>query len=206
MTGTESCPDCGARLPAASPAGLCPLCMLRLGAALSAELAREFGPEASTVVARTRARGHRDGRVAGRRDDRGWCDRGGGSRPSPGHAGRGAAGPARFAGDAGPFRTAIALPAYRRAGPRRDGGDLPGARPRTRPGPRCQGDPGGASRPPRDGPPVRRGGPDRRPAPAPRDHADPRPGTLPRRPAVHRNEARQRPHPGGVAGGAPSAG
>jgi serine/threonine-protein kinase len=50
MTDAESCPDCGARLPAASPAGLCPLCLLRLGAALSADLAREFGPEAWTDV------------------------------------------------------------------------------------------------------------------------------------------------------------
>ena len=117
-------------------------------------------------------------------------------------AGRRAAGPARFAGDARPLGTAVALPAHRRAGPGRDGGDLPGARPRPRPGPRRQGDPGGAPRPPRDGPPVRRGGPDRRPAPAPRDHAGPRAGALPRRPAVHRDEARPGPHPGGAAGGA----
>ena len=50
MTGAESCPDCGARLPAGSPAGLCPLCLLRLGAALSADLAGESGSEASTDV------------------------------------------------------------------------------------------------------------------------------------------------------------
>ena len=43
MNGAESCPDCGARRPAGSPAGLCPLCLLRLGAALSAELAGESG-------------------------------------------------------------------------------------------------------------------------------------------------------------------
>src|SRR5262245_14311009 len=48
MTGAESCPDCGARLPAAAPAGLCPLCLLRLGAALSADLAGEIGSGAST--------------------------------------------------------------------------------------------------------------------------------------------------------------
>src|SRR3954470_9122542 len=50
MTGAEICPDCGARLPAASPAGLCPLCLLRLGAALSADPWGEFGPGASTDV------------------------------------------------------------------------------------------------------------------------------------------------------------
>ena len=52
MTGAESCPDCGARLPAGSPAGLCPLCLLRLGAALSAELAGESGSGASSDVRR----------------------------------------------------------------------------------------------------------------------------------------------------------
>jgi len=50
MTGAEICPDCGARRPAASPAGLCPLCLLRLGAALSAELAGEDGFDASIDV------------------------------------------------------------------------------------------------------------------------------------------------------------
>ena len=50
MTGAESCPDCGARLPAGSPSGLCPFCLLRLGAALSAELAEEIGSGASTDV------------------------------------------------------------------------------------------------------------------------------------------------------------
>jgi serine/threonine-protein kinase len=47
MIGAETCPDCGARLPAALPAGLCPLCLLRLGATLSAELAGESGGGAS---------------------------------------------------------------------------------------------------------------------------------------------------------------
>ena len=50
MNGAESCPDCGARRPAGSPAGLCPLCLLRLGAALSAELAGESGSGASPDV------------------------------------------------------------------------------------------------------------------------------------------------------------
>ncbi len=50
MNGAESCPDCSARLPAGSPAGLCPYCLLRLGAALSAELAGESGPEAPPDV------------------------------------------------------------------------------------------------------------------------------------------------------------
>ncbi|MHB1562013.1 MAG: hypothetical protein ACYC61_31580, partial [Isosphaeraceae bacterium] len=39
MTAGECCPDCGARIPPGSPAGMCPLCLLRLGVALSAELA-----------------------------------------------------------------------------------------------------------------------------------------------------------------------
>ena len=201
MTGAESCPDCGARLPAGSPAGLCPLCLLRLGAALSADLAGESGSGARPTFPSPRA-GRRGLRVAGRRVDRGRCDRGGRSRPAPGHAGRRAAGPARLAGDARPLGPAGALPARRRARPGRDGGDLPGARRRPRPGPGRQGDPGGAPRPPGDGPPVRRGGPDRRPAPAPGDRPGPRAGPVPRRPAVHRHEAGPGPHPGGAAGGA----
>ena len=36
MITAETCPDCAARLPADAPAGLCPRCLLRLGAALSA--------------------------------------------------------------------------------------------------------------------------------------------------------------------------
>lgn len=35
MSGVETCPDCGERLPSNSPAGLCPRCLLRLGAAFS---------------------------------------------------------------------------------------------------------------------------------------------------------------------------
>ena len=38
MFSVEICPDCSARLPANSPAGLCPRCLLRLGAALAADL------------------------------------------------------------------------------------------------------------------------------------------------------------------------
>ena len=50
MTGSEICPDCGARLPAGSPAGLCPLCLLRLGATLSADLAAGSDSGASADV------------------------------------------------------------------------------------------------------------------------------------------------------------
>ena len=50
MIGAEYCPDCGALPPAGLPAGLCPLCLLRLGAALSAELAGEFGSGARPDV------------------------------------------------------------------------------------------------------------------------------------------------------------
>ena len=113
--------------------------------------------------------------------------------------------PARIARDARRLGTAVALPARRRARPGRDGRDLPGTRPRTGPGPRRQGDPGGAPRRPRDGPPVRGGGADRRPAPAPRDRPRPRAGAPPRRPGVHRDEARPGPDPGGAAGGAAGA-
>ena len=138
MTGAESCPDCGARLPAGSPSGLCPFCLLRLGAALSAELAQEIGSEASSDV-RQPAGEDRGFRVAGDRVEQGSCARGQREHPPP-RCGRGrAAGPARLAGDAGPLGTVFPLPAHRRAGTRRDGGDLPGARPQPRARPRRQG-------------------------------------------------------------------
>src|SRR3954470_8140549 len=35
MSGAETCPDCGERLPGHSPAGLCPRCLLRIGAAFA---------------------------------------------------------------------------------------------------------------------------------------------------------------------------
>ena len=35
MSGAKTCPDCGGRLPSNSPAGLCPRCLLRIGAALA---------------------------------------------------------------------------------------------------------------------------------------------------------------------------
>ena len=54
-------------VPAGSPAGLCPLCLLRLGAALSAELAGELGSEASTDVRRDRVPKTTSLRVAGQR-------------------------------------------------------------------------------------------------------------------------------------------
>jgi hypothetical protein len=43
MIAAETCPDCAARLPADSPEGLCPRCLLRLGAALSADPAGGLG-------------------------------------------------------------------------------------------------------------------------------------------------------------------
>ncbi len=51
MFSVETCPDCSARLPANAPAGLCPRCLLRLGAALAVELDAELGdPEANRVL------------------------------------------------------------------------------------------------------------------------------------------------------------
>ena len=50
MSSVEICPDCSARLPANSPAGLCPRCLLRLGAALAVDLDAGLGnPEANRV-------------------------------------------------------------------------------------------------------------------------------------------------------------
>src|SRR3954451_21891628 len=43
MIVAETCPDCAARLPANSPRGLCPRCLLRLGASLSVDPARCLG-------------------------------------------------------------------------------------------------------------------------------------------------------------------
>ena len=50
MSSVEICPDCSARLPVNSPAGLCPRCLLRLGAALAVDLDAGLGnPEANRV-------------------------------------------------------------------------------------------------------------------------------------------------------------
>ena len=43
MIVAETCPDCAARLPANSPQGLCPRCLLRLGATLSVDPAGCLG-------------------------------------------------------------------------------------------------------------------------------------------------------------------
>src|SRR4051812_31519201 len=43
MIVAETCPDCAARLPANSPQGLCPRCLLRLAAALSVDPAGCLG-------------------------------------------------------------------------------------------------------------------------------------------------------------------
>jgi serine/threonine-protein kinase len=51
MCPVETCPDCSARLPAEAPAGLCPRCLLRLGAALAADNGLDpRNSEASRVV------------------------------------------------------------------------------------------------------------------------------------------------------------
>jgi len=47
MSETTKCPQCGKPVPEASPGGLCPECMLRVGAAAPTE---EFGPEGTRVV------------------------------------------------------------------------------------------------------------------------------------------------------------
>ncbi len=50
MFSVETCPDCSARLPAFSSAGLCPRCLLRLGLALSVDPNADLGhPGASQV-------------------------------------------------------------------------------------------------------------------------------------------------------------
>ena len=45
MSGAETCPDCGERLPSNSPAGLCPRCLLRLGAAFALDPDASRSPE-----------------------------------------------------------------------------------------------------------------------------------------------------------------
>ncbi len=49
MSGVETCPDCGDRLWSDSPAGLCPRCLLRLGAAFSLEPKASRSHEDMTV-------------------------------------------------------------------------------------------------------------------------------------------------------------
>jgi eukaryotic-like serine/threonine-protein kinase len=46
MSGAETCPDCGERPPRNSPAGLCPRCLLRLGAAFALAPCPSRSPEA----------------------------------------------------------------------------------------------------------------------------------------------------------------
>ncbi len=50
MSGAETCPDCGERLPSNSPAGLCPRCLLRLGTAFALEPEASGSPEAGASV------------------------------------------------------------------------------------------------------------------------------------------------------------
>ena len=59
MSGAEVCPDCGAPLPGVFPTGLCPLCMLALGASLSAELGGGSGSDASADFDRSGREGTR---------------------------------------------------------------------------------------------------------------------------------------------------
>src|SRR5215217_5643125 len=61
MRRVETCPDCGERLPRNSPVGLCPQCLLRLGAsfALDPSASRSHKEEAapfSTLMARVHLR------------------------------------------------------------------------------------------------------------------------------------------------------
>src|SRR3954470_422711 len=49
MSGAETCPDCGERLPSHSPAGLCPRCLLRLGAAFALDLEASRSPETAAA-------------------------------------------------------------------------------------------------------------------------------------------------------------
>ena len=58
MFPVEVCPDCSARLPAFSPAGLCPRCLLRLGVAL-AEMAMSGSLGAKVDLALAPGAGHR---------------------------------------------------------------------------------------------------------------------------------------------------
>lgn len=48
MTARNTCPDCGSQLSSSLPFDLCPLCMLRLGVALSAAPERQSGSERSS--------------------------------------------------------------------------------------------------------------------------------------------------------------
>ena len=56
MFSGKLCPDCSALLPANTPAGLCPRCMLRLGASLEADLGEIDGTQPKTKSTRTLAR------------------------------------------------------------------------------------------------------------------------------------------------------
>ena len=206
MSSVEICPDCSARLPVNSPAGLCPRCLLRLGAALAVDLDAGLGkPEAN------RAHEDPDKRIGPAWPTTSVLSQDGAIGAIPRvHLRDTSSEDTRLIRptsrrDAQAHGPAVALPTDRRAGAGRDGRDLPGARPRPRPRSRRQGDPGGAPRSPRDGPPLRGGGPDRRPAPAPRDRPGPRAGAPPRRPAVHRDEAGPGPYSGGVARDAPGS-
>src|SRR5579883_2162800 len=50
MSGGETCPDCGGRLPTHSPAGLCPRCLLRLGTAFAPDLDASGSHEKGAAV------------------------------------------------------------------------------------------------------------------------------------------------------------
>ena len=133
MLSVEICPDCSARLPANLPAGLCPRCLLRLGAALAVDLDAGPGNPERTESVGTRTRGSALSgrrrvnwiRTAGSVQSRGFISgTHRGDAPDPADSARGgrALGPA------------VALPTDRRTRARRDGRDLPGTRPRPRPG------------------------------------------------------------------------
>ncbi len=83
MFSVEICPDCSARLPANSPAGLCPRCLLRLGAALAVDLEAGPGNPGATGVHEDSGRGSRPRLAADRCPESGRSDRGNPASSSP---------------------------------------------------------------------------------------------------------------------------
>ena len=189
----ETCPSCGAPLPAHAPGGHCPRCLLLAGPRLRS--ARGTGP-GSNADARLRPAGRVGVSTTigdvDRAASRACC-----SATRPGRRGALADRPAGC-----PKRLAIdALPDRWRDRSRRHGRRAEG--PRSRPRPRRR-DQGAAGRPPRQrrpGPPVRRGGADRRPVAASGRGADLRAGDVRRPAAVLQHEAGEGANAGRPAGG-----
>ncbi len=83
MFSVEICPDCSARLPAFSPAGLCPRCLLRLGVALAVDLDAGLGNPGANRVHEDLGRENRPRRAADRCSESGRSDRGNPASSSP---------------------------------------------------------------------------------------------------------------------------